>query len=239
MKWFFQKSIFEDEETKIIDYLKDYQFVDSVNELPQDINNCVIRGSVDFLSKIPNYKHFQLQNYDCSKYYYYYFNQLLNSDFLFIPWFYLNKCDYIFKSFDCEEFFIRPNSGNKCFTGTTLTKKWWSKELEIIKNLPWNNIQENEMIVVSSKKEIISEYRLLYYKDKFIDYSIYFGENIPLTEKEILKIQIEYIPNDFFTLDLARTKNGIKILEINGFFTAGLYNMNYEKVVLEIEKNWK
>lgn len=43
------------------------------------------------------------------------------------------------------------------------------------------------------------------------------------------------VPNILYTVDLAVTENSVKYLELNSFVSAGLYDMNYDKIVKYIE----
>ena len=137
--WIIQDKIFGEETDELIKHLLDY---DLVKEIPENApKDSVIRGSLDFVelyqNKFPNNKQWvTLSNYDCS-FYYPLVDNLLNEDHIFANWgdLVLDK-ERIFSEFDTESCFIRPNSGRKIFTGTTLTKKWWDQELKIIEELP-------------------------------------------------------------------------------------------------------
>lgn len=46
-----------------------------------------------------------------------------------------------------------------------------------------------------------------------------------------------YTPDKIFTIDIAKmSDNSYKILEIGSFCCAGLYNMDFEKVVNDVDK---
>lgn len=44
-----------------------------------------------------------------------------------------------------------------------------------------------------------------------------------------------YFPDAFYTIDIGMTSNGPRIIELNSFVSAGLYNMDYEKVTKAVE----
>jgi len=206
-----------------------------------DPKKVILRGSIDFIQLFEkgNNKKFglTLENYDCSNYYQYFTCRMLNKDYIILPWWKLKQPELIFKAFpDTERFFIRPNSGRKIFTGTTLSKKWWTKELDIIQSLPNSSIKPNDLILISSEKEILAEYRLIMIKDKLIDYSRYLGEYQRDEELAVYfwSKSIDYFPDSVYTMDIAVTKDSFKLLELNSFVSAGLYDVDYNKVVREI-----
>lgn len=246
--WIIQDKVFGEETNSLVEALGNnniqYKIVkDSSYPL---YGRAIIRGSIDF---VKSYRHpftdyfpgglLTLENYKCSNYYKFFKNRMLNYEYIMLPWWNLkDKKDLVFKAFpDSEKFFIRPNSGKKIFTGTTISKKWWDKELDIISSLPSSNIQDSDLILVSSYKEILAEYRLLMHKDHLIDYSIYSGEN-QFTEDVFINFMASsttYFPDILYTVDLAVTENSVKYLELNSFVSAGLYDMNYDKIVKYIE----
>lgn len=246
MHWIIE-NVFGKETEELCKHIKDYQIVEPgsrlLSKLSFDDKN-IIRGSIPF---ILNHRHpflykenlLTLKNYECINYYPK-VNNLLNSDCIFLPWGMLSKNrDIIFKSFPkTEKFFIRPNSGKKIFTGTTLTKKWWDKELDIIYNLPYSEIKPDTLVLISSAKKIAREYRVLMHKNEILDYCIYDGISMHSDYQLIFNNckTLRYFPDKFYTIDIAFLENNLcKVLELNSFCSAGLYDMNYEKVVKEIE----
>ncbi len=240
MHWIIQ-DIFGEETNNLIKYLDDYQIVNDKTYLSKpSFDTCIIRGSIDFIekfSKIPfSVKLLTLENYTCSQYYNY-IEGLINSDCIFLPWGKLKYSkDIIFKCFGGDRVFIRPNSGKKIFTGTSVGKKWWNKELEIVKNFPENNILDTDLVLISSFKEIVKEYRVLMYRNEIIDYSIYNGET-HFYDNKLIKHYCSkntYYPDIFYTIDIGIGDNFSGILEINSFVSAGLYEMDFKKVVSRI-----
>lgn len=209
----------------------------------------VVRGSVEFvLSFIEKYgdKVFILpltiNNYRCN-HYYQHTSRLLNKDFVLVPWGKLEESkEFLFDRFRGNRLFIRPNSGYKIFTGTSLGRKWFSKELEIIKNLPSSiNLHDNELVLVSSYKEIVAEYRAVIANGRLLDYTIYNGdEDVLGRDNEMIKKLVKslaYSPDPWYTVDIARTASGrYYILELNSFCSAGLYDMNYDLIVKTLHK---
>lgn len=255
MKWLIQHPCFGEEIDLLIASLDkhniDYEITKDVPDSIEGIPD-IIRGSVEFLESMDKFlfeyegAYYNLANYSCSNYYQYFGPRLLNHDCIFMPWGLLsmNK-EIIFKLFkDSERLFIRPNSGRKIFTGTTLSKKWWDKELAIIKGLPYTYIKDTDMVVISSAKKILREYRLLMHKNEMISYSIYEGETSSFEKKvdevilNFMATTTDYFPDKLYTMDLAWTEDSVKVVELNSFYSSGLYDMDYDKVVSSIKRLW-
>jgi hypothetical protein len=158
-----------------------------------------------------------------------------------MPWHKLYRpyaVDTIKSATASNRFFIRPNSGKKIFTGTTLGYKYFTKELDIIKSLPDSNINDNDLVVISSEKQIDAEYRLLMHKNTIIDYSCYIEPSYGSVRTDLLDrdfswlaLRIKNFPDCFYTLDICYTEKTPYILELNGASTAGWYDMDYDKIV--------
>jgi hypothetical protein len=232
--WIIQDKIFGEETELLIKQLDDYELVKEIpDSAPED---SIVRGSTDFVQlyqqKFPTHrKWLTIENYSCDTYYPLLGDSLLNSQYLLMNWELLSQNkEIIFSKLEGDKFFIRPNSGRKIFTGTTLTKKWWDKELEIIKNLPNSSVQNHDLVLISTFKEIKAEYRLLMHKHNIIDWSAYNDDEETRIEVDENLFDItktnNYYPDEYYTLDIAITKYGSKILELNSFVSAGLYNMS-------------
>ena len=161
MRWIIQNGVFGDETAELIKHTKSYQLTNDFGYV-FDGGPFLVRGTTKFIKEaysrwddyswMPNLLH--LDNYQCSNYYLEIPREkLLNSDFLLLPWWKL--CDPrtdLFNYFKTSKLFIRPNSGEKLFTGTTVGNKWYSKELEIIEGLPSSNFDQQDLVLVSSAK---------------------------------------------------------------------------------------
>lgn len=247
--WIIQDIVFGDETKELIKSLEKANIKYSLGFDYKFYSNFIVRGTIDFVDEVVNFHNkiglpyinitpLTLDHYSCHNYYKYFGDRMMNSDYIILPWWYLpNKKSQLFDLFPGEELFIRPNSGKKIFTGTTISKKWFEKELQIIKNIPFNNIKDNDLILISSYKEIYSEYRLLFYKNILIDWTQYEGEDYSLNDDAIDFISKipSYFPDILYTLDLVKIENGFKILELNSFSSAGLYNMDFDKIVKEVK----
>jgi hypothetical protein len=177
---------------------------------------------------------------------------MVNNEFIVLPWWKLEKSLSLISKLFGDRFFIRPNSGKKIFTGTTLGLKHFYKELDIIKNLPSSSIKEEDLVVIAKEQKIDSEYRLLMHNNKIISYSLYkeipesnyndeklfdylksYQEDKDQIEKDFSNIvsEIKNYPDLLYTLDIAFIGEEARILELNSAVSAGWYDMDYEKVV--------
>jgi hypothetical protein len=202
-----------------------------------------VRGSTEFCQKFDriwgeyiDLYGLTVENYTYIKYTETIDDEMLNSDYIVLPWHKLYRSlDLLKFVFSSERFFIRPNSGEKLFTGTTLGSKYFTKELDIIKSLPGFCAVDNDLVVVSSAKKIEAEYRLFMHKNTIVDYSPY-EINEPVNrdiERDFLELapRIKKYPDVFYTLDICYSNGKPYILEINSASSAGWYNMDYNKIV--------
>lgn len=250
MHWIIQDGVFGDETVELIKHVKSYQLVSDWALNFEGGRPYIVRGTTKFIKdtynrwaeyvKMPNLLH--LDNYQCSNYYLEIPEEkLLNSDFLLLPWWKLKRSRYnVFEYLNAERLFIRPNSGEKLFTGTTISHKWFKKELEIIEGLPSSNFDQQDLVLVSSAKEVWNECRFLMQKNKIVSWAPY-GEHNTVSndylfeDYESLVTSNRYYPDSFYTIDVCTTFGGPQIVELNSFVSAGLYEMDYSLVVKAVE----
>lgn len=164
---------------------------------------------------------------------------LMNNHWVCFPWWKLQDPSVVESDFGGSGIvFIRPNSGRKLFTGTTVKTNWWVKELQIIKNLPWSRIAPETLVIVAPYQEILAEFRLLMYRDEIIDFSRYDDNgadiNLKLSDARSLVSSIFHYPDAFYSLDVAITEDGAKILELNSLACAGWYDCDPGRVIDKI-----
>jgi len=187
-----------------------------------------------------------IDNYECYKYYGYYGNNLLNSNYILMG---LNDIirmkDNIYKLFKTNEIFIRPSNGYKTFPGQLLHIDNWENDINLLINT-YGGIDKDQLILLSNKKNIKEENRYIIFnknnKNIIIDGNTYSIDN-KLTDHRIFDkksydflnpIINNYTPDKAFTIDIAKLEdNSYKILEIGSFSCASWYNMNYNKVITE------
>ena len=159
-----------------------------------------------------------------------YQDKVLNNDAKILP----------FKDITIEKepLFIKPNRGLKIFNGKLMYPNYF-KELKkrVINNKM--NFNENELMVVSSKKFINKEYRLFIVNNEIItacqtmEYSYlnlneFVPEEVFKFAKDLINI---WIPSNNFVLDVAKTPKGLKVVEINCINSSGPYLCDMKKVI--------
>ena len=164
-----------------------------------------------------------------------YFNKFtLTEDMVLLPF------GSILNGLTTDKFFVRPNSGNKIFTGQVVDVK----EFDIFKKT--YNIPDDCLCARSSVTEIMSEKRTFVdvKNKKIISQSLYSFSNTtgPNFDVEdifndvINSFYVDMLP-DFIVMDFALLKDGsIKLVEFNSVITSGHYScdiVNIAKAVLE------
>lgn len=170
----------------------------------------------------------------------------LNQKGFFMPFSMLdeNKED-IFKMYG-DKFFIRPNSGRKTFSGNIVD----TENLESFINHIKQNINlDKELIFVSPFKNIKREYRFFISHKKILSCGVYLENNeIILNEAKEIPMELASLvadvvcsgfglnfPFDNYVLDVAETDSGYFVIEVNSFNTSGIYGLNIEKIINNIE----
>lgn len=130
--------------------------------------------------------------------------------------------------------FVRPNSVAKLFTGHVIPEKDFELEINSLKQL--SNVMPDDLIVISSAKNIIAESRFIIAEGKVVAGSTYNWDNI-------LDVRSDYPPSCYelatevarrdwqadtvYTCDIALTLiNGSpvpRVVELNAFSCSGLY----------------
>lgn len=205
----------------------------------------IIRGSLEFVNEQQkeniNLLYFHLKNFNCSRYYHRFKNLMFNNDHFFVtkaglklsknilPWSQIPPTQRVF---------IRPDSGGKEFTGTYICKKWFEKDIDIV--LKNTSMLDSDLILVSTYKDSVEEFRGVVLNGKLISVSKESFNGVKISSKfykQILEFAKSFVfPNISFcyTVDFCEVDGKIRIVEANSFNCAGLYNVNYDKIVKEI-----
>lgn len=160
------------------------------------------------------------------------------------------------KDAECEgdSVFLRPTKDTKAFTGTVMTKEFfynWKEKIVAIEETEFSPLHGNTEIMMSSVKKIHAEYRLFVVDGKIVTGSIYKQgcngisqlNNMNVTmmpDEEVLEMAQKMIdkwqPAIAFVIDVAKTDEGLKIIEINNFNSAGFYSSDVFKIINAIEE---
>jgi hypothetical protein len=146
--------------------------------------------------------------------------------------------------------FIRPNKSDKVFNGEVVSRNMFKEFTKTIKN-------DNELCVISTPQNIIKEYRLFISKSNGIgkvltgsSYRINGEIDYKQINFEDDKQLIEYAESvcnlfdeDIYCLDIVIieqfNKKEFKICEVSSVNCSGLYDMNIELILTEINNYYK
>ena len=152
---------------------------------------------------------------------------------------------YRWFSKDCH-IFIRPDSGEKPFTAGLFDLQYFDRDY---KEWITAKMEPSDLVMVSTPKNILGEYRMVCDKDKnIITGSTYkFQDNLisipslPKGVKEKTQEVLESLRmlNDIFTVDICQDNDGnFWLLEINSFNAAGFYACDTVKIVEWLENKY-
>lgn len=288
-KWLIEADVFQDNTDKIIATLKkkgiEYhvlKYIPFDDDLPKrcmDIyegGECVIfYGSLNFgrkLKKNPWYPGVYLNDklLECTMYYPYLKQLLLHyQDYMMMPYGDLAEHkDIIFRHFNSDKIFMRPNSNMKEFTGMVCTKDDF---FECVKLAGFYDVDPNLLVLISDVKPLEKEWRFVIVNGEPVAGSLYRDWSSPekispgtvtrdfvlmnshsvwegCEDNNALMLAYEaakrYNPDRCWTIDIAKTEYGTyHVLEIGCFSCAGLYGMDLDividKVSEEALKEWK
>lgn len=168
-----------------------------------------------------------------------YGNELLNSDMI------IGKLCEI--ETDMKEFFCRPMEDTKSFTSQVITKvdfEEYKKQIVEVSRGGYSTVTPDTMVIISSPKKIQQECRFFIIDKKISTYSQYkLGESAnycPVVDSYIIDyvkeiISREFQPDECYCLDIAVSEGMPKILEVNSINSSGLYAIDTQKYIMDIE----
>jgi len=257
VKWLLEPDVFEGEEQPIIvaleklgfeyeavkfgtsyeDYLKSFKDTDCV----------VFHGSLQFgrllqrESKWIPGVYCNLPKFECTYYYPRLGRFLLNEDYVMLPFGDLNRRkEWLFETFGDAEFFVRPSSGFKTFTGKVVTSKEWDEDIRL---LGFYDIPTEAIVIAAPYYEIVKEWRLLVVDNRVVTASLYKSKERPAPPEEVLEYgqqvldESDYNPDPVWVLDVCQIANGgFRVVEGGSFSCCGLYNCDPEVIVKEVSR---
>ncbi len=179
------------------------------------------------------------ENYLCTKYYPHFSEHLFNDNYIIVPLSELIRRKWFFWGLFGKEslLFVRPDSGEKTFKAGLFDIQDIDKLLQEV---------ENQLVIVSSPKNIVGEFRFLVNRNEIIAVSSYRWQGLltrvpsapPGATEFVRKIlKVGYYPDEVFCVDVAQDSDGnFWLMELTSFSSAGLYAMDAEKVILGVEK---
>jgi hypothetical protein len=270
VKWIIEDDAFPEDTQPTIDALKsnniDYQVVKylpfhNINfvDLDYQKEDCVIfYGSLITAQKLRKQSrwipgvYYNKDSYDCINYYARLGKHLLNRNYVMLPFGELKRRkEFLYDAVgEDRTVFIRPNRGDKLFTGQLVYKEYFEED---ISRFGYNNIAIDEIVVVSKPYNLLYEWRLVVADNKIITGSQYRENNRVSSSERVPEEVIEfandivklYNPNDrVWILDICQEKNKTyHIMEVGCFSCAGLYYCDRDIIVKEVSRialeEWK
>lgn len=189
---------------------------------------------------------YTVENYECYKYYGYYGDKLLNNRYVMMGFNDLPRMmRSLFKMWQVDTLFVRPSNGYKTFPGQLLKINSYIEDYRVL-SLCYGGIDKDQLIVVAPFEEIIQESRYLIIDGDIVTGCVYSINGELIKDLQIMdgaswefakSVCDRYKPDEIFTLDVAKIKTEeYKVLEINSFCCAGLYNMDIDTVVDAVNK---
>ena len=145
-----------------------------------------------------------------------------------------------------KEFFLRPLQDSKVFAGNVFSideYNEWRTKVVVLEEDDGTSLRRDTKVLVSSPKKIHSEFRFFIVNRNVVTASQYKSGNQVLystcVDEELIHFAnaraAEWNPADAYCLDLARTPDGIRFVEINTINSCGLYAADVNRLLQAIE----
>ena len=209
--------------------------IDSLTEINPNLSEEQLQFSNQYIQNLKNGIFYHEKNFDQN-----FYGQLdlplLNSNSQNLP-----IKEYLNSSFN-EPVFIKPSRDQKAFNAGILEKGC------TIKDFIFSQLHESfyldEIAIIAPIKSIYAEYRFFIVNEEVItgcqyrnSHSIFVSDVVP---KMIQDAAIEFVklyqPHDIFTMDLADTPEGVKIIEYNCWNASELYKTNIPLIFNTIQE---
>lgn len=209
-------------------------FLDLISNNLSDLNFDYVFGSVGFCAAGKKFN----TGYTVLPYYWHSYAKifakfLLNADYKIY-----NYEDVVNMKADGNSIFIRPNTSAKIFHGQVVEKG------KVKEKLQFYDIYHRDLVVISSVKDIKNEWRLFFYNRQYITGSQYNPNEDARVPDFVINFGQMIANNTLnfhdhsFVLDICETNEGIlRLVEVNNFFSSGLYNADLECIIKALRKD--
>ena len=186
-----------------------------------------------------------VEKFYCSRYYAHLGKYLLNSEYVMLPFKELcRRQEFLFDKFGVnQKLFVRPDSPLKLFTGLVISKDSFEKDYEF---MAFYEFPSESLVVVSSPKSIIKEWRFvvadrkvvtgsLYKEDGEFVEEVFFDQNAAAFAQRV--VNAGFVPDPVWVIDVCQTTDDrYWLLEIGGFSFSFLYGCDMKQVVEPVSK---
>lgn len=156
-----------------------------------------------------------------------------------------NNSHRFFNRFDSDRLFVRPNGGNKLFTGQVFEKSSIHEEMQFLDR--YSSVLPETIIWIGEAKKIDREYRFWISVGKVVTWSEYSWDKTPIqnvTEPSQVVIDMaeqvakhEWQVDRIYTVDITKYEGEAKIIELNSFSCAGLYNCDGKQLLETVSRD--
>lgn len=181
-----------------------------------------------------------LPKFDCTYYYPRFSLDILNDNYVVIPFGTLKaRYEWFYEQIGTGEYlFIRPNGNDKEFAGQVIPRRDWADRTKLFKY----KLDPESLIVVSRPVNLHREWRMTVVNNEIISGSQYKEDERILRKPgvpddvlawagEMLKNK-NFNPEKVWTLDVCETADKkLKVLETGPFSCTGLYSADFEKII--------
>jgi hypothetical protein len=211
---------------------------------------CVIaHGDIELVTRVHRERRWtpgafcMVENFFWSSYVCWCGEYLLNRDYVMLPFGDLDRRrDFLFGALGRDErIFLRPDSPLKLFTGQVASSQTWAADLEF---MGFYEFPPSSLVVVSSPKEIVTEWRFVVAGGKIVAGCQYKRhdqlEYLPEYEDGALCLaetiaSLGHEPDPVWVLDICKTADGdYRLLEIGGFSFSDLYACDKKAIVAAV-----
>jgi hypothetical protein len=142
-----------------------------------------------------------------------------------------------------QEYFVRPVNDGKAFAGNIMTINDIEELVEAYSKYE-NPFDPDMEIMLCPITKIYDETRCICVDKKIITCSQYKSGGVvhyySIVDQEVWDFAQECVdiwcPDEVFVIDIARTPDGMKIIELNCFNSAGWYNCDVHKIYTELTR---
>ena len=194
--------------------------------------------------------YYDVPKYNCVAYYAALGKYILNGNYMMLPFGeLLRRKEYIFEHLAQDRaVFIRPDRGDKIFTGKLVLKEYYEKDIDYF---GFNQLDPFELVVVAEPRNIKFEWRFVIVEGKVVAGSQYRENervaNDPSYHPEAAKLAEEvasvYNPEPAFVVDICLTEQDeYRVMEVGCVSCAGLYSCDRMAVIKAVSdvalKEW-
>ena len=186
-------------------------------------------------------------NYCCTTYYAHWGEYTFNQDYYLMPLADFNRkrcaADTLISRACLTSLFVRPDTGDKPFTGQVFTDEEFKGKLWEIST---EGMKSSDLLLISSPKMIEREWRVVCSRERVItgsryktagmvDYRRELPDDVRLFTEKVIATDY-WQPDPIYVVDICRDRNGkLWLLEIGAFNVAGLYHCDFNLIVEAVE----